>query len=103
MSAALIAVAVTSEVPASKSLRRLNTPLSADFAVASNPTSSVCRAISGLLPRYLASHSITSSAIASSVSGTERPSAFAVLRVDNELEFGRLDDGQIGRLFAFEN
>ena len=37
-----------------------------------------------------AAHSITSSARASSVGGTSRPSALAVLQVDDQLEFGRL-------------
>jgi hypothetical protein len=36
-----------------------------------------------------------SSARAESIGRTSIPSAFAVLRFDNELEFGRLDDGQV--------
>ena len=49
------------------------------------------------------SHSITSSARASSVGGTSRPSALAVFEVDDQLEFGRLHDRQVGGLGAFEN
>ena len=49
------------------------------------------------------SYSITSSASASSVGGTSRPSALAVLRLMHELEFGGLHDRQVGRLLALEN
>ena len=48
-------------------------------------------------------HSITSSARASSVGGTSRPSALAVLRLMHQLELGRLHDRQVGRLLALEN
>ena len=48
-------------------------------------------------------HSITSSARASSVGGTSRPSALAVLRLIDELEFGRLLDRQVGGLLALED
>ena len=49
------------------------------------------------------SHSITSSARASSVGGTSRPSALAVLQIDDELELGRLHDRQVGGLRALED
>ena len=48
-------------------------------------------------------HSITSSARASSVGGTSRPSALAVFEIDDQLELGRLQDRQVGRLRALEN
>ena len=49
------------------------------------------------------SHSITSSALASSVGGTVRPSIRAVLSVDDQLELGRLHDRQVRGLGALEN
>jgi hypothetical protein len=49
------------------------------------------------------SYSITSSAIASSVLGMAMPRALAVLRVDDQLELGRLRDRQLGRLRALED
>ena len=49
------------------------------------------------------SHSITSSARASSVGGTSRPSAFAVLRLMTSSKLGGLLDRQIGRLLALED
>ena len=49
------------------------------------------------------SHSITSSARASSVGGTSRPSILAVCSVDDQLELGRLHDRQIGGLRALED
>src|SRR5262245_16249473 len=48
-------------------------------------------------------HSITSSACASNVGGTVRPSAFAVNQIDDEIEFGRLLDRQVGRLRAAQD
>ena len=48
-------------------------------------------------------HSITSSARARSDCGTVRPSALAVFRLIDQLEFGRLLDRQIGRLGALED
>ena len=48
-------------------------------------------------------HSITSSARASSVGGTSRPSALAVFRLIAELELGRLLDRQVGRLGALQD
>ena len=48
-------------------------------------------------------HSITSSARASSVGGTSRPSALGGLEVDHQLVLGRLHDRQVRRLGAFEN
>ena len=48
-------------------------------------------------------HSITSSARASSVGGTSRPSAFAVLRLITNSNLRRLHYGQVGWLFALEN
>ena len=45
-------------------------------------------------------HSITSSATASSVGGTVRPSIERRLRVDDQLELARLHDRQVGRLRA---
>ena len=47
-------------------------------------------------------HSITSSARASSDGGTSRPSALAVLRLIDELEFHRLLHRQVGRFLALE-
>ena len=49
------------------------------------------------------SHSITSSASASTLGGSSRPSAFAVLRLMTRVELGRLQDRQVGRLVALEN
>ena len=48
-------------------------------------------------------HSITSSARASSVGGTSRPSILAVLAIDDQLELGRLHDRQVRRLRALED
>jgi hypothetical protein len=48
----------------------------------------------------MATHSITSSARPSSGSGTVSPS---VLAIDDQLEFGRLQDRQVGGLLALEN
>ena len=48
-------------------------------------------------------HSITSSARASNVGGTSRPSALRGLQVDDELELGRLQDRQIGGICALED
>ena len=48
-------------------------------------------------------HSITSSASASSVGGISRPSAFAVFRLMNKLEFGGLHHRQVGWFFAPEH
>src|SRR5258708_39326274 len=48
-------------------------------------------------------HSITSSARASSMGGTSRPSALAVLRLMTNFEFGRLHDRQFRRPHPFEN
>jgi hypothetical protein len=48
-------------------------------------------------------YSITSSASASNLSGISRPSAFAVLRLDHELELCRQHNRQITRLLAFED
>jgi len=45
-------------------------------------------------------HSITSSAMENSPDGTSVPSARAGLKVDGELELGRLQHRQIGRLGA---
>ena len=48
-------------------------------------------------------HSITSSARPSSIAGISRPSAFAVLRLMTQLEFGRLVKRDISRISAFKN
>ena len=48
-------------------------------------------------------HSITSSARASSVGGTSRPSARGGGQIDDEIELGRLHDRKVGRLGAFED
>ena len=48
-------------------------------------------------------HSITSSARASSVGGTSRPSALGGLQVDDQLELARLLHGQVRGFCAFEN
>ena len=48
-------------------------------------------------------HSITSSARASSVGGTSRPSALAVLRLIDQLVLGRRLHRQVGRLLALED
>src|SRR5262249_49747322 len=45
-------------------------------------------------------HSITLSAVASSLSGTVRPSIFAVRALMTRLEFGRLHHRQVGRFLA---
>src|SRR5262249_56176851 len=50
-----------------------------------------------------ASHSITSAAVDSSVSGTSRPSALAVFRFDHEFVLGRRLHRKVGRLRAFED
>jgi hypothetical protein len=49
------------------------------------------------------SYSITSSAIASIVGGTVRPSVLAVLEVDRQLEFCGLHDRRVGRFLSLEN
>ena len=52
----------------------------------------------------VASHSITSSAVARTPDGIVKPSALAVLRLRIELEFGRqLQHRHVGRLLALEN
>jgi hypothetical protein len=48
-------------------------------------------------------YSITSSAMASSVGGTVRPSALAVLRLNHQLELGWRLHGKISWLFALED
>ena len=48
-------------------------------------------------------HSITSSASASSVGGTSRPSVLRRLQIDDELELRRPHDRQVGRLLALED
>ena len=48
-------------------------------------------------------HSITSSARASSVGGTSRPSALAVLRLIDQLVLGRRLHRQVGGLLALED
>ena len=48
-------------------------------------------------------HSITSSARASSVGGTSRPSALAVVKINDEIEFGRLLDREVGWLCPAQN
>ena len=48
-------------------------------------------------------HSITSSARASSIAGISRPSAFAVLRLMTQLEFGRLVKRDISRISTSKN
>ena len=56
-----------------------------------------------MVPPSRLTHSITSSARASSVGGTfeaERPGG---LEVDDQLELGRLHDRQVRRLFTLEN
>jgi len=55
------------------------------------------------ITRAMRAYSITSSARASSVGGTSRPSALAVLEVDHEFEFGRLLDRQVGQLRPAQN
>jgi hypothetical protein len=54
-------------------------------------------------PQTQHGYSITSSAMASSVGGTVKPSAFRGLEIDDELELGRLHHWQTGRLLSFEN
>ena len=49
------------------------------------------------------SHSITSSARASSIGGTSMPSVLAVLQIDDQFELGRLLHRQIGGLRPLEN
>ena len=51
----------------------------------------------------ICSHSITSSARASSDGGTVRPSALAVLRLIDQLVLGRRLHRQVGRLLALED
>ena len=48
-------------------------------------------------------HSITSSARASTIGGTSRPSALAVLRLITRLVLGRRLHRQVGRLLALED
>ena len=48
-------------------------------------------------------HSITSSASASRVGGTSKPSALACLEVDHEFKFNRCLCRQVGRLCALKN
>ena len=48
-------------------------------------------------------YSITSSARASSVGGTSRPSALAVLRLIDQLVLGRRLHRQVGRFLALED
>jgi len=50
-----------------------------------------------------ASYSITSSARATSVSGTVRPSAFAVLRLMNKLELCRLYQWQVRKVVGTQS
>ena len=48
-------------------------------------------------------HSITSSVIASTLGGIVIPSALAVVRLDGEIEFGRLLDRNVARLGSAQN
>jgi tripartite-type tricarboxylate transporter receptor subunit TctC len=50
-----------------------------------------------------ASHSITSSARAISLSGTSSPSALARLEVDDQLELSRQHNRQVGGFLAFQD
>jgi len=50
-----------------------------------------------------ASYSITSSAMESTPAGIVRPSVFAGFEVDDQLEFGGLEDWQVGGLRALED
>ena len=56
-----------------------------------------------ITPSLSSSHSITSSARASSVGGTSRPSALAVFRLMTSLVLGRRLHRQVGRLLALED
>ena len=49
------------------------------------------------------SHSITSSARASSIRGIVRPSAFAAIKLIDEIEFGGLLDRDVSRLRPAQN
>ena len=48
-------------------------------------------------------HSITSSALASSVGGTVEAERLGGLEIDDQLELGRLLDRQVGGLLALED
>jgi hypothetical protein len=50
-----------------------------------------------------ATYSITSSAVASGSEGSVRPSAFAVLRLMGQFEFGGLDHGDFIWFLAFQD
>ena len=79
-------------------MRRIRSPCCARAAsghAAAAPPSSVMNS--------RRSHSITSSARASSVGGTVEAERLGGLEVDHELELGRLIDRQVGGLFALEN
>ena len=51
----------------------------------------------------IVAHSIISSARACNAGGTVRPSAFAVVRLNDQFELGRLFDRNIARLSATQN
>jgi hypothetical protein len=55
------------------------------------------------LCQQAAAYSITSSARPSNVTGMVTPSAFADLRIENQLDLGGLLDWQVRRLLALEN
>ena len=65
--------------------------------------SEVIRGIVSLIAGKFEPYSITSSAIASSEGGTARPSAFAVLRLDDQFILGGRLHREIARLLTFDD
>ena len=77
-------------------MQRVEAAVAVVASVASGAAASVALAAACGNPHL--THSITSSARASSVGGTGRPSALAVVRLNDEIKLGRLLDRHVGWL-----
>ena len=62
-----------------------------------------CRRAAEKRDELPSSHSITSSASASNVAGIVEAERFGGLEIDDEIEFGRLLDRDVGRLRSAQN
>ena len=83
--------------------RLLRKPITASPAAARAPRTATSRRAAEQCDELAPPHSITSSAIVSSVVGHLEAEGFGGLEVEHELELRRLQHRQIGRLGALEN
>src|SRR5207247_1372495 len=77
--------------------------LAPDNGLKADMSARLFRATFGLMRCSKKTHSITSSAVICSVSGTSRPSALAVLRLMTNWNFVGCCTRQVRWFFAFEN